>query len=181
MPVRRVSLWRDASSARFTLTRFPFLCQPTLIQFLRRPVSRGLFARMFPFCEGVFSMPVCRVSRFAPMLIECASIACSMRSIYICGHLSFLRRSVFLCTYLFFAYFSFGCRIVCIISLLILSTCHLGYTIPYLFISRLRLQNGCATQRDVCFVSVQKGNMRTNRYATRAKLDFAEKKLNPYY
>ena len=26
VPVRRVSLWRDASLARFTLARFPFLC-----------------------------------------------------------------------------------------------------------------------------------------------------------
>ena len=26
VPVRRVSVWRDASLARFTLPRFPFLC-----------------------------------------------------------------------------------------------------------------------------------------------------------
>ena len=26
VPVRRVSVWRDASLARFTLARFPFLC-----------------------------------------------------------------------------------------------------------------------------------------------------------
>ena len=43
VPVRCVSLWRDASLARFTLPRFPFLCLPTLIRFLRRPVSRGLY------------------------------------------------------------------------------------------------------------------------------------------
>ena len=43
VPVRRVSLWRDASLARFTLAPFPFLCLPTLIQFLRSPVSRGLY------------------------------------------------------------------------------------------------------------------------------------------
>ena len=35
VPVRRVSVWRDASLARFTLARFPFLClfgssRPTL-------------------------------------------------------------------------------------------------------------------------------------------------------
>ena len=120
------------SLARFTLARFSFLCLPTLIQFLRRPVSRGLyfvflqrrvvcvylrscflsakkcflrpfgaylflralvaylFALMFPFCEEVFSTPVLALSRFAPMLIECASMACSTRSISICGHVSFL-------------------------------------------------------------------------------------------
>ena len=50
---------------------------------------------MFPLCEEVFSTPVWRVSRFAPMLIEYASMACIMRSIYICGYVSFLRRRVF--------------------------------------------------------------------------------------
>ena len=34
-----------------------------------------LFALMFPICEEVFSTPVWRVSRFAPMLIEYASMA----------------------------------------------------------------------------------------------------------
>ena len=61
---------------------------------------------MFPICEEVFSTPVGRVSRFAPMLIEYASMACSMRSTYV----SLLRNSVFLCADLFFAYFSFMCR-----------------------------------------------------------------------
>ena len=46
---------------------------------------------MFPICEEVFSTPVGRVSRFAPMLIEYASMACSMRSTYV----SLLRNSVF--------------------------------------------------------------------------------------
>ena len=50
-----------------------------------------LFALMFPICEEVFSTPVGRVSRFAPMLIEYASMACSMRSTYV----SLLRNSVF--------------------------------------------------------------------------------------
>ena len=49
-----------------------------------------LFALMFPICEEVFSTPVGRVSRFAPMLIEYASMACSMRSTYV----SLLRNSV---------------------------------------------------------------------------------------
>ena len=58
---------------------------------------------MFPICEEVFSTPVGRVSRVAPMLIEYASMACSMRSTYV----SLLRNSVFLRADLFFAYFSF--------------------------------------------------------------------------
>ena len=85
VPVRRVSLWRDAS-----LARFPFLCLAAQKCFLPTPVWH--------------------VSRFAPMFIEYASMVCSTRSIYICGPVSFLRRSVFLCAYLFFAYFSFVCR-----------------------------------------------------------------------
>ena len=58
---------------------------------------------MFPICEEVFSTPVGRVSRFAPMLIEYASMACNMRSTCV----SLLRDSVFLCADLFFACFSF--------------------------------------------------------------------------
>ncbi len=115
--------------------------------FLRVRVAY-LFALMLPFCDEVFSMPVWHVSRFAPMLIEYASMACSTRSIYICRHVSFLRRSVFFMRVSLFCVF-FLC-VSRIISLLNLSTCHRGYTIADLFISRLRLQNGCATQRDVC-------------------------------
>ena len=46
IPVRRVSIWRASSSARFSLARFPILCQPTMIQYLRTPVSRGLFHQL---------------------------------------------------------------------------------------------------------------------------------------
>ena len=53
VPVRRVSVRRDASLARFTLARFPFLCLN---------------------CTEVFSTSVWLVSRFAPMLIEYASM-----------------------------------------------------------------------------------------------------------
>ena len=83
MPVWRVSVWRDASLARFTLPRFPFLC---------------LFLRIFPLC--------------------------------VVHHL-FIN----------------------------LVNVHRGYTIVDLFISRFcsrfRLQNGHATQRDVCVVIMQ--------------------------
>ena len=47
IPVRRVSLWGDASLVRFTLARFPFLCLcwsstvGNLVSFLRRPVWRA--------------------------------------------------------------------------------------------------------------------------------------------
>ena len=134
VPVRHVSLWRDASLARFTLAHFPFLCLTAQKCFLPTPVWH--------------------VSRFAPMLIEYASMVCSTHSIYICWPVSFLRRSVFFMRVSLFCIF-FLC-VSRIISLLILSTCHRGYTIADLFISRLRLQNGCATQRDVCeHISIQ--------------------------
>ena len=58
VPVRRVSLWRASTSARFSLARFPILYEPTMIRYLRTPVSRGLF----PFCEEMLSTPVWRVS-----------------------------------------------------------------------------------------------------------------------
>ena len=41
LPLRRVSLWRDSTSARFSLARFPILYEPTMIRYLRTPVSRG--------------------------------------------------------------------------------------------------------------------------------------------
>ena len=107
VPVWRISIWRGPSSARFTLARcqfgaFHFGAFPIFVPTYADPVSAKysfartifrisaeksclcLFARMFPFCEEVFSTPVWRVSLFA-----CA------RSVSICAHVSFLRRSVF--------------------------------------------------------------------------------------
>ena len=86
-----------------------------------------LFARMFPFGEEVFSTPVWHVSRFAPMLIEYASMACSrLRVAYkfvgmfpFCEEVFFYARISFLLIFL-----CVSCRIVCITSLLMLSTCH---------------------------------------------------------
>ena len=63
---------------------------------------------------------------------------------------------VFLCAYFFFAYFP-----LCVVHHLFINlvNVHRGYTIVDLFISRFwsrfRLQNGYATQRDVCVVIVQ--------------------------
>ena len=54
VPVRRVSLWRASTSARFTLARFPILYEPTVIRYLRTPVSRGLFVCMFLFRVSQF-------------------------------------------------------------------------------------------------------------------------------
>ena len=60
---------------------------------------------------------------------------------------------VFLCAYLFFAYFP-----LCVVHHLFINlvNVHRGYTIVHLcisrFWSRFRLQNGNATQRDVCVV-----------------------------
>ena len=61
LPLRRVSLWRASTSARFSLARFPILYDPTMIRYLRTPVSRGLF----PFCEEMLSTLVWRISLFA--------------------------------------------------------------------------------------------------------------------
>ena len=54
LPLRRVSLWRASTSARFTLARFPILYEPTVIRYLRTPVSRGLFVCMFLFRVSQF-------------------------------------------------------------------------------------------------------------------------------
>ena len=146
----RVRLTR-ASLPRCTLTRF----QLGAFQFGAMPVWRVSLWRVSHFCANcteVFSTSVWHVSRFAPMLIEYASMVCSTRSIYVCGYVSFLRRSVFYARISFCVFFL---CVSCIISLLKLSTCHRGYTIADLFISRLRLQNGCATQHDVGVVIVQ--------------------------
>ena len=58
LPLRRISLWRASTSARYSLARFPILYEPTMIRYLRTPVSRGLF----PFCEEMLSTPVWHVS-----------------------------------------------------------------------------------------------------------------------
>ena len=141
VPVRRVSVWRDASLARFTLPRFPFLCLN---------------------CTEVFSTSVWHVSRFAPMLIEygeygVARVAYKFVGVPFC-------KEVFLCAYLFFAYFP-----LCVVHHLFINlvNVHRGYTIVDLFInrfwSRFRLQNGYATQRDVCVVIVQCSRSRSCR------------------
>ena len=105
MPVWRVSLWHVS---HFCAYADPVSAKASFARTIFR-ISAYLFALMFPFCDEVFSTPVWHVSRFASMLIEYASMACSTHSISICGHVSFLQRSVFLCAYLFFAYFSFVC------------------------------------------------------------------------
>ena len=96
VPVRRVSLWRNASLARFTVARFPFLCLTAQKCFLPTPVWRRsvFFMRVSLFCVFFLCVSrisfcpyfsfVCRVSRFVPMLIDYASMVCSTRSIYIC-------------------------------------------------------------------------------------------------
>ena len=78
------------SLARFTLARFT--------------LARFTFFFLTSNCTEVFSTSVWHVSRFAPMLIEYASMVCSTRSIYICG-CSFLRRGVFMCVSLFCVFF----------------------------------------------------------------------------
>ena len=129
----RVSVWRDASLARFTLARFPFFC---------------LTAQKCFLCQfGSWSFGTYLVLRLCWSNMR---VWCVARAAY--TFVSFLRKSVFYAR--IYILRSFPC-VSCIISLLILSTCHRGYTIADLFISRLRLQNGCATQRDVGVVIVQ--------------------------
>ena len=146
LPLRRVSLWRV--SQFFTNLRWSGICE-----------------RQFR-ADCFLSAKKCFLRQFGAYLF--------LRSVSICAHVSYLRRSVFyasltrfsFCAYVdriceydivfsvflmpgsLFAIFSFMFRIVRIISLL---TCHRGHTI-YFFISRL--QNGCSTRRDVCFVIV---------------------------
>ena len=133
VPVRRVSVWRDASLARFTLPRFTFLCLN---------------------CTEVFSTSVWHVSRFAPMLIEYGEYGVARVAYKFVG-VPFCKEG-FLCAYLFFAYFP-----LCVVHHLFINlvNVHRGYTIVDLFISRFwsrfRLQNGYATQRDVCVVIAQ--------------------------
>ena len=108
MPVWRVSLWHDASLARVTLARFPFVCLcwsskvwnlvSAKASLARTAVARvaNLFVRMFPFYEEALSTPVCNFHSAK------ASLA---RSVSICVHVSFLRRSVVYAS--FFAHISF--------------------------------------------------------------------------
>ena len=131
VPVRRVSVWRDASLARSTLARFPFLCLTAQKCFLRQ-FGTYLVLRL---CWS--SMRVWCVARAAYTFV---------------GMFPICEEVFFICVSIFCIFFL---CVSCIISLLILSTCHRGYTIADLFISRLRLQNGCATQRDVGVVIVQ--------------------------
>ena len=91
MPVWHVSLWRVS---HFCAYADPVSAKASFAPTIFR-ISAYLFALMFPFCDEVFSTPVWHVSRFASMLIEYASMACSTHSISICGHVSFLQRSVF--------------------------------------------------------------------------------------
>ena len=87
----RVSLTR-ASLARFTLTRSQFGHRLFLVsgsaRFTLARCQFGAFPSFVPNCTEVFSTPVWHVSRFEPMVIEYTSMACSTRSIYICGHVS---------------------------------------------------------------------------------------------
>ena len=77
VPVRRVSVWRDASLARFTLARFPFFVPklhrslstsvwhvsrfaPMLIEYGEYGVARVAYKFMgVPFCEEVFFINMC--------------------------------------------------------------------------------------------------------------------------
>ena len=131
VPVRRVSVWRDASLARCQFGAFHF----------------GAFPICVPNCTEVFSMWVWRLC-WSSMRVWCVARAAYtfVGMFSFCEEVFFMRVSIF-CVF-------FLC-VSCIISILILSTCHRGYTIADLFISRLRLQNGCATQRDVGVVIVQ--------------------------
>ena len=51
VPVRRVSLWRDASLARFPLARFPFWCLTAQKCFLRQFGTISFCAYVDLVCE----------------------------------------------------------------------------------------------------------------------------------
>ena len=70
----RVLLWRASSSACFSLARFPFLCQPTMIQYSRlfsffsAKASLACVAYLVVHVSflRVFSAKKCRLRQFAP-------------------------------------------------------------------------------------------------------------------
>ena len=64
-----VSLWRASTSARFSLARFPIVYEPTMIRYLRTPVSCGLFVCMFPFRGEELS--ICFCTRSVSVLRAC--------------------------------------------------------------------------------------------------------------
>ena len=105
VPVRPVSLWRDASLARFTLARFQFLCL-TAQKCVLRQFGTYLVLRL---CWS--SMRVWRVARVAYKFV---------------GMFPFCEEEFFMLARISFCVF-FLC-LSCIISLLILPTCHRGYT-----------------------------------------------------
>ena len=132
LPLRRVTLWRASTSARFSLARFPILYEPTMIRYLRTPVSRGLFVCMFPFRGEELSTSFCAhvaylFCMYVSFRISVVSIlrACFLsakncflrqfgaylflRRVSICAHVSYLRRSVF---YVSWTRFSFCAMLI---------------------------------------------------------------------
>ena len=113
--VRRVSLWRASTSARFSLARFPILYEPTMIRYLRTPVSRGLFVCMFPFRGEDLSTSFCAHVSFRSSVVSILR-ACFLsakkcflrqfgaylflRSVSICAHVSYRSaKKCFICQF----------------------------------------------------------------------------------
>ena len=111
VPVRRVSLWRTSTSARFSLARFPILYEPTMIRYLRTPVSRGLFVCMFPFRGEELSTSFCAHVSFRSSVVsilracflsakKCFGAYLFLRSVSICAHVSYRSaKKCFLCQF----------------------------------------------------------------------------------
>ena len=108
MPVWRVSLLARVSSARSSLARFT--------------KKRSQFGAFKFGAMSVWRVPFCRVSKCCAYVCQ----VCTFLSAKECCLRQF--GAYYFGVYLFCA-FSFLGSIVCLISLLILSTCHRGYTI----------------------------------------------------
>ena len=111
----------------------PYWCRMYLNRRLRASLARDNLARA---SLARFSLARCQFGAshsgafliFAPMMTQYAMFL--LRRSVVCDSLARIASA----RISFFAYFSFVCRIVCVISLLILSTCHRGYIIANLFI-----------------------------------------------
>ena len=122
VPLRGVSVWRDASLARFTLARFPILCLCNLlIQLIQYSMQFWFF-----FCEGQFYLCACFLS---------AHVFCEeVLSTPVCREATLL--GLLWRAYHFLRIFpSFMRRIVCVIYLLTISTRH-RYSIANKFVYR---------------------------------------------
>ena len=98
VPVRRVSLWRASTSARFSLARFHF----GAFLFGALPLRRVSLWRVSQFCTNLRWSGICERQFRADCFLSANKCFLRqfgaylfLRSVSICAHVSYLRRSVF--------------------------------------------------------------------------------------